>query len=78
MDELTIEELKQLVVFYIKRVSESELKTAELQLFMNRLKSQNSTLKSTIEHLNSQIEILSNKVGPPTAKKVKKPLTTKD
>lgn len=78
MDELNIEELKQLLVFYHKRTSDSELKNAEFQLFINRLKSQNSTLKSTIENLNLQIEILSKKIEPPADKKVKKPLTTKD
>jgi predicted RNase H-like nuclease (RuvC/YqgF family) len=80
MDELNlnIEELKQLVLFYNKRASDSELKNAEFQLFINRLKSQNSNLKSAIEHQNSEIETLYNKIESLAPKKNKKPLTTKD
>jgi hypothetical protein len=72
MDELNVEELKQLVLFYNKRANDSELKNVELQLIVSRLKTQNLSFKSTFEHLNSQIEKLSS------GKNVKKPLTKKD
>jgi hypothetical protein len=72
MDELTIEELKQLVIFYNKKANDSELKSLELQLIVSRLKTQNLSFKSTFEHLNAQIEKLSS------GKNVKKPLTKKD
>jgi cytochrome c peroxidase len=78
MDELTIEELKQLVVFYNKRTSDSELKNAEFQLLINRLKAQTLSLESTVENLKLKIKEISDKTDPAIVKNAKKTLTRED
>jgi hypothetical protein len=55
MDELNIEDLKQLVIFYNKRTNDAELKNAEFQLITNRLKIENASLESKIKNLESEI-----------------------
>ena len=64
MDELTIEDLKQLVIFYNKRTTDAESKNAEFQLITNRLKIENASLESKIKNLESQIKTLSEKPEP--------------
>jgi cytochrome c peroxidase len=78
MDELNIEELKQLVVFYNKRTSDSELKNAEFQLIINRLKIENTSLESKIKNLELAINKLSEKVEPVIVKNAKKAITRED
>ncbi len=51
MDELNIEDLKQLVIFYNKRTTDAESKNAEFQLITNRLKIENASLESRIKVL---------------------------
>lgn len=76
MDELNIEEFKLLVSHYNKRATDAELKNAELQLILSRLRnvikandSEIINLGSTIQRLSDKIELLSAK--KPTAKPTK-------
>jgi hypothetical protein len=78
MDELNIEELKQLVVFYNKRTGDSELKNAEFQLIINRLKIENTSLESKIKSLELAINKLSEKAEPLIVKNAKKATTRED
>jgi hypothetical protein len=59
MDELNIEDFKQLVEFYVKRATDAELKNVELQLLMNRLKIEKATFGSMIRSLEIEVERLS-------------------
>jgi hypothetical protein len=59
MDELNIEDFKQLVEFYVKRTTDAELKNVELQLLMNRLKIEKATFGSMIRSLEIEVERLS-------------------
>jgi hypothetical protein len=65
MDELTIEDLKQLVIFYNKRSFDAESKNAEFQLINNRLKIEKISLESRVKNLESEI------ISKSTAKKLK-------
>jgi hypothetical protein len=56
MDELNIEEFKLLVSHYNKRATDAELKNAELQLILGRL-------KNVINIHESQIKIFESKIG---------------
>jgi thiamine pyrophosphate-dependent acetolactate synthase large subunit-like protein len=69
MDELNIEDLKQLVIFYNKRTTDAESKNAEFQLITNRLKIENASLESRIKNLESEIKKLSEKPEPVVVKK---------
>ena len=75
MDELTIEDLKQLVIFYNKRTTDAESKNAEFQLITNRLKIENASLESKIKGLESEVKKLSEKPEPEVISKstAKKP-----
>ena len=75
MDELTIEELKQLVIFYNKRAADAESKNAEFQLITNRIKNEKTFLESKIKNLELEVEKLSAKPEAITIKKIveKKP-----
>jgi hypothetical protein len=59
MDELTIEDIKQLADFYVKRTSDAELKNVELQLLVNRIKIEKATFGAQIRSLEIEIERLS-------------------
>lgn len=74
MDELNIEELKQLVIFYNKRAADAESKNAEFQLITNRLKIEKNNLESKLKSAEDKVEALSK---PVEAKEIKKPLARK-
>jgi hypothetical protein len=69
MDELTIEDLRQLVIFYNKRANEAELKNAEFQLFTNRLKIEKTSLESKIKNLELEVEKLYKRPDPDAVQK---------
>ena len=56
MDELNIEEFKLLVSHYNKRATDAELKNAEFQLVLSRL-------KNVIKIHESKIEMFESKIG---------------
>ena len=58
MDELNIEEFKLLVSHYNKRATDAELKNAEFQLVLSRLKNVIKIHESKIEMLDSKIKTL--------------------
>jgi len=69
MDELNIEEFKLLVSHYNKRATDAELKNAELQLLLSRLRNviksydlEKEVLESEKEALGSEIVRLSERV----------------
>lgn len=78
MDELNIEDLKQLAIFYNKRSSDAEFKNSEFQLITNRLKIEVSNLESTVRGLENEIKRLSEKPEPEIVKRAKKSLTRED
>lgn len=63
MDELTIEDVRQLADFYVKRTSESELKNVELQLLINRIKIEKATFGARIRSLEIEVEKLSEELN---------------
>ena len=64
MDELTIEDLKQLVTFYNKRANEAESKNVEFQLITNSLKNNIALHQSKIRELQLEIEKMYRKPEP--------------
>jgi|688.fasta_scaffold21267_16 hypothetical protein len=62
MDELNIEDFKQLVEFYVKRTTDAELKNVELQLIVNRTKIEKATFGARIRSLEVEIEKLSEEL----------------
>jgi hypothetical protein len=56
MDELTIEDLKQLVTFYNNRANEAESKNVEFQLITNGLRKNIVLHQSKIRELQLEIE----------------------
>lgn len=69
MDNLNVEELKQLVTFYRQRLNEVEFSGLQNQLLITRftnenanLKSQNLTLQSNIDSLNEKIKDLNAQI----------------
>jgi hypothetical protein len=76
MDDLIIEDLRQLVTFYNNRANQAELKNNVLQLIVNRLNSdkQNAEslvrdLRGKIANLNIEIEQFHKNPEPVVAKK---------
>ncbi len=69
MDELTIEDFKMLILHYSKRANDSELKNAELQLILSRLRNIIKDNQSEIIKLNSEIQRQSDKLKSLSAKK---------
>ena len=59
MDELTIEDVRQLAEFYVKRTTEAELKNVELQLLINRIKIEKASFGARIRSLEIEVERLS-------------------
>jgi hypothetical protein len=62
MDELNIEDFKQLVEFYVKRTTDAELKNVELQLIINRIKIEKATCGARIRSLEIEVEKLSQEL----------------
>jgi hypothetical protein len=63
MDELNMDDLKQLSDFYVKRTNDAELKNVEYQLFINRMKIEKTVLVSRIRNLELEIEKLSEELN---------------
>jgi hypothetical protein len=63
MDELNMDDLKQLSEFYVKRTNDAELKNVEYQLFINRMKIEKTVLVSRIRNLELEIEKLSEELN---------------
>jgi hypothetical protein len=58
MDNLTLEEAKQILTFYIKKASDLEMSVLTGQIKSNALSAEINTLKSKAAGLNQQIENL--------------------
>ena len=69
MDELNIEELKLLVSHYNKRATDAELKNAELQLLLSRLRNTIRSHELEIEVLKPENVRLSERVKELSVKK---------
>ena len=79
MDELNIEDFKQLVEFYVKRTTDAELKNVELQLIVNRTKIEKATFGARIRSLEVEIEKLSEELKTKDiGKNIKKPTKVKE
>ena len=63
MDELTIEDVRQLAEFYVKKASDFELKNVELQLLVNRIKIEKATFGARIRSLEIEVEKLSEELN---------------
>jgi hypothetical protein len=53
MDELNINELKELILFYNRKCAELELQSLERQLKINRLSNTVNSLNSMVEAMNA-------------------------
>jgi hypothetical protein len=69
MDELNMDDLKQLSEFYVKRTNDAELKNVEYQLFINRMKIERATFVSRIRSLEVEIERLSEELNTASVSK---------
>lgn len=59
MEELYVEELKMLALHYNKKANDAELKNAELQLLLNRLR---TTIQSNTESEQSKVNLLETEI----------------
>ena len=55
MDDLIIEDLRQLVTFYNNRANQAELKNNEFQLIISRLRTDKQNTESLVRDLQGEI-----------------------
>jgi outer membrane murein-binding lipoprotein Lpp len=75
MDNLTLEEAKQIITFYIKKASDLEMNVLTGQIKNNNLSAEVNNLKSQISSLSQKIQSLDSQIVP--AKEVKATKTKK-
>jgi outer membrane murein-binding lipoprotein Lpp len=73
MDNLTLEEAKQILAFYIKKASDLEISLLTGQININTLSAEVNSLKSQIASLNQQVENLKVQAEPAAKPKITKP-----
>lgn len=62
MDNLTLEEAKQIITFYIKKASDLEMNVLTGQINSNNLSAEINNLKSQIFSLNQKIQSLESQI----------------
>jgi flagellar hook-associated protein FlgK len=72
MDNLTLDQAKQILAFYIKKASDLEMNLLTGQINNNTLSAEVNNLKSQIASLNNQIENLKVQAEPPAKLKATK------
>jgi hypothetical protein len=65
MDNLTLEEAKQIIAFYIKKASDLEMNVLTGQIKSNALSGEVNNLKSQIASLNQKIQSLESQIVLP-------------
>jgi hypothetical protein len=65
MDNLTLEEAKQIIAFYIKKSSDLEMNVLTGQIKSNALSGEVNSLKSQIASLNQKIQSLESQIVLP-------------
>jgi ubiquinone biosynthesis protein UbiJ len=65
MENLTLEEAKQIIAFYIKKASDLEMNVLTGQIKSNALSGEVNNLKSQIASLNQKIQSLESQIVLP-------------